>query len=68
MPDWSIAVLERIYSRKTALGASSPAKPALHIPDLEAISHALRSLHPVEDVMNSRREEVCARLSVLVWD
>ena len=28
----------RMYLRKTARGASSPAKPALHIPELEDVS------------------------------
>lgn len=36
-------------SRNTALGASSPAKPALHIPDLNMISHEGRSRHPNDE-------------------
>ena len=55
------------YSRKTALGASSPAKPALHIPDLEAISHAPHSLHPPRGGMSSRIEDEKVRVHVSGW-
>ena len=36
-------------SRNTALGASSPANPALHIPELQRISHERQCRLPVDE-------------------
>ncbi len=39
---WTAAKIPGCDSRNTALGASSPANPALHIPELQTISHEHR--------------------------